>query len=131
MNEVWHWQIFWYQLQKSIIMTIKHGLHKFFLIDMKVTAKIPCPQLYLIQKYLRGPPPKAKSYLRHWTEAYVSQITTWFDLTIDLQKVRLCFFTCHLVTVTMFNWRIVSFWNIVDWWHLSELFFFIFDTFVS
>jgi hypothetical protein len=54
----------------------------------------------------------------------VSQITTWFDLTIDLQKVRLCFFTCHLVTVTLFNWMILSFWNIVEWWHLSELFFY-------
>jgi hypothetical protein len=61
------------------------------------------------------------------TEAYVSQITTWLDLTdltIDLQKVRLWFFTCHLVTVTMFNWMIVSFWNIVELWHLSELFFY-------
>jgi hypothetical protein len=31
---------------------------------------------------------------------YVSQITTLFDLTIDLQKVRLCFFylsPCHYV----------------------------------
>jgi hypothetical protein len=54
----------------------------------------------------------------------VSQITTWIDLTIDLQKVRLCFFTCHLVTVTLFNWMILSFWNIVEWWHLSELFFY-------
>jgi hypothetical protein len=32
----------------SIIMTIKHGLHPFFLIDMKVTAKIPWPQLYRV-----------------------------------------------------------------------------------
>jgi hypothetical protein len=29
-NEVWHWQIFECQFQKSIIMTIKRGLHPFF-----------------------------------------------------------------------------------------------------
>jgi hypothetical protein len=30
LNEVWQWQIFRCQFQKSIIMTIKHGLHPFF-----------------------------------------------------------------------------------------------------
>jgi hypothetical protein len=29
-SQVWHWQIFGCQFQKSIIMTIKHGLHNFF-----------------------------------------------------------------------------------------------------
>jgi hypothetical protein len=31
----------------TYVMTIKHGLHIFFLIDMKVTAKILWPRLYL------------------------------------------------------------------------------------
>jgi hypothetical protein len=31
----------------KVIMTIKHGLHPFFLlIDIEVTTKIPWPQLY-------------------------------------------------------------------------------------
>jgi hypothetical protein len=37
---------FWMSIPK-VIMTIKYGLYPFFLIDMKVTAKIPWQQLYL------------------------------------------------------------------------------------
>jgi hypothetical protein len=68
-------------------MTIKHGLHQFFLIDMKVTAKIPCPQLYLIQKYLRGPPPKQKAIYATGTYMFMTVHVLFMFFTVTTAQM--------------------------------------------